>query len=355
MKIDKSKPVMVTGATGYVAGWLIKRLLEDGITVHAAVRNPDKKEKLQHLDAIAEKSSGSIKYYKTDLLEMGSYAEAMNGCELVFHTASPFILKVEDPQKDLIEPAVIGTRNVLDQANKTESVKRVVLTSSCAAIHTDAIDTENAPGGKIIEEVWNTTATLDYQPYSYSKTLAEKKAWEIAKDQDRWDLVVINPSFVLGPFLNPKATTSESFRVMKQFGDGAMKSGIPNVGIGVIDVRDLAIAHYNAGYTSSANGRNIISAHNTNFIEMIRPIHKKYGDQFPIKMKAMPKWLIWIFGPMVDKALDRKYISKNVNHKFTADNSKGKTELGMEYRPLEETMVESFDVLVDNKILQPKK
>ena len=88
---------------------------------------------------------------------------------------------------------------------------------------------------------------------------------------------------------------------------------------------------------------------------MIRPIHKKYGDQFPIKLKAMPKWLIWVFGPMIDKALDRKYISKNVNHKFTADNSKGKTELRMDYRPLEGTMVESFDVLVDNKILLPRK
>ncbi|MDP4965141.1 MAG: NAD(P)H-binding protein, partial [Salibacteraceae bacterium] len=75
--IDKTKPVLVTGATGYLAGWIVKKLLDDGITVHAAVRNPDKKEKLAHLDALAAKAPGSIKYFKADLLNEGSYAEAM--------------------------------------------------------------------------------------------------------------------------------------------------------------------------------------------------------------------------------------------------------------------------------------
>ena len=135
--IDKSKPVMVTGATGFVAGWLVKKLLEEGITVHAAVRNPDNNEKLKYLNAIADKSKGSIKYFKSDLLQEGSYAEAMEGCELVYHTASPFVIDVNDPQKELIDPAKLGTRNVLEQANKTASVKRVVVTSSCAAIYGD--------------------------------------------------------------------------------------------------------------------------------------------------------------------------------------------------------------------------
>lgn len=351
MQIDKTKPVMVTGATGFVAGWLVKKLLEDGITVHAAVRNPDNKEKVKHLDEIAAKSPGSIKYFKSDLLEEGSYAGAMEGCELVYHTASPFVLDVKDPQKDLIDPAVKGTRNVLEQANQTSSVKRVVLTSSCAAIYSDAIDTEKAPGGRITEEVWNTTASLDYQPYSYSKTLAEKEAWKIASMQNRWDLVVVNPSFVMGPALNATSVTSESYRVLKQMGSGAMKMGIPNLGFGVIDVRDLAEAHFKAGFTPEANGRNIISAHNTNLVEMVKPIHAKYGKQYPMSAKALPKWLIWTFGPMMDKALERKYIARNVNHKFTADNSKAVKELGLSFKPLDQTMVESFDVLVENKLI----
>ena len=193
-QIDKTKPVLVTGANGYVASWLVKKLLEEGITVHAAVRNPDDKKKIEHLKEIASHAKGTIQFFKADLLTPDSYKEAMQGCELVYHTASPFTLHVENPQKELIEPALKGTENVLNTAKDVASVKRIVVTSSCAAIYTDAIDAVNAPGGQLTEAVWNTTSSLDYHPYSYSKTLAEKKAWEISKSQDQWDLVTINPS-----------------------------------------------------------------------------------------------------------------------------------------------------------------
>lgn len=88
LNIDKTKPVLATGATGYVAGWIVKRLLEEGVTVHAAVRNPRDVAKLAHLDQMALKLPGSIRYFKADLLDEGSYAEAMQGCAIVFHTAS---------------------------------------------------------------------------------------------------------------------------------------------------------------------------------------------------------------------------------------------------------------------------
>ncbi len=77
--IDKTKPVLVTGATGYVAGWLIKELLENGITVHAAVRNPNDEKKVAHLKALSAQTGTPIKFYKADLLQEGSYAEAMEG------------------------------------------------------------------------------------------------------------------------------------------------------------------------------------------------------------------------------------------------------------------------------------
>jgi nucleoside-diphosphate-sugar epimerase len=299
--IDQSKPVMVTGATGYVAGWLVKKLLEEGITVHAAVRNPDKEYKIAHLNKIAANSAGKIKYFKSDLLQKGSYAEAMKDCELVFHTASPFINDVKDPQKDLIEPAVEGTRNVLETANQTPSVKRVIVTSSCAAIYGDASDCQKAPNGVLTEAIWNTTSSLKYQPYSYSKTLAEKAAWEIAEQQSQWDLVTVNPCFVLGPPLNPKATTSESFNILKQLGDGTMKAGVPKMGVGVVDVRDVADAHFKAGYTPTAKGRYITSGHNTNFLDMAQALLPKFGNDYPLPKKALPKWLLMIVGPMANK------------------------------------------------------
>ena len=346
-KIDLSKPVLVTGANGYVASWLVKKLLDKGFNVHAAVRNPDDKEKIAHLKEASNTSKGSIKFFATDLLSPDSYKEAMEGCGLVYHTASPFTIDVKDPQKELIEPAVNGTANVLNTAKENTSVKRVVVTSSCAAIYTDAVDTINAPEGSLTEEIWNTTASIDYQPYSLSKTLAEKKAWEIADKQSQWDLIVINPCLVLGPALNPKNTTSESKNILKMLGDGQMKMGAPRLGAGVVDVRDVALAHYKAGITKNASGRYITAAHETNFLEMGLELLPKYGDRYPLPKKAIPKWLIMIVGPLTNKSFTRKFIRNNVDVQWKADNSKIKKELGIKFRPLRETMEDAFQSLID--------
>jgi len=350
-KIDKTKPVLVTGATGYVAGWLVKKLLEEGYTVHATVRDPGNREKTKHLDAVVDKASGKISYFKGDLLTDGDFAEAIEGCELVYHTASPFTSDFKDPQKELIDPAVMGTRNVLEQANKTGSVKRVVVTSSCAAIYTDCTDVEETPEGKFTEEVWNTTASLDYQPYSYSKTLAEKEAWRIQAEQKRWDLVVINPCMVMGPALNPEASKSESISLLKQMGDGTAKMGIPKVGIGLVDVRDVAEAHFQAGFRPEANGRYITCGHSTNFLELAQALQPKYGRDFPVPKRALPKWLLYLVGPLVNKTLTRKFIKNNVDKEWKADNSKSRTELGISYRPVEETMIDSFQSMIDAGII----
>ena len=292
-QIDNSKPVMITGATGYVAGWIVKRFLDQGVTVHAAVRDPANTEKLKYLNALADQAPGSIEYFESDLLAKGSYAEAMQGCELVFHTASPFTLTVNDAKRDLIEPAQLGTRNVLEQANQSESVKRVVVTSSCAAIYGDNADLDTAHRDRFTEEDWNTSSSLTHQPYSYSKTLAEREAWKIAEDQSRWDLVTINPSLVLGPGINPFAT-SESFALIKQLGDGSMKSGVPDFRIGAVDVRDVAEAHIRAAFTPSAKGRYIASGHDTGFPEMAEILRTDSETTIPFPSEPCPSgWFGW--------------------------------------------------------------
>lgn len=351
--IDKSKPVLVTGANGYVASWLVKKLLDEGLTVHAAVRNPNNEKKIAHLNKLAKGSKGTLKFFSGDLMKLGSYKEGMEGCELVYHTASPFTSNYKDAQKELIDPAANGTANVLNSAKEVESVKRVVVTSSCAAIYTDCIDSVNAPGGQLTEAVWNTTASVDYQPYSYSKTLAEQKAWEIEKTQDRFDVVTINMCLVLGPPLNAGAP-SESMDLLKMFGDGQMKMGAPKIGMGIVDVRDVAESHFRAGFTPEAKGRYITAAHNSNFLEMGRALATKYGDTFPLPKKALPKWLLMLIGPVTNKLFTRRFIRNNVNIPWNADNSKIKKELGMTFRPLQETMEDSFQVLIDEGILTAK-
>lgn len=348
--IDRSKPVMVTGANGYVASWLVKKLLDEGLTVHAAVRDPNNERKIGHLKKIAESAPGTLKFFEGDLLSPGSYKIAMEGCELVYHTASPFTSAYKDAQKELIDPAVNGTANVLNSVKEIDSVKRVVVTSSCAAIYTDCIDSVNAPGGQLTEEVWNTTASLDYQPYSYSKTLAEKKAWEIEKTQDIFDVVTINMCLVLGPAMNT-GNRSESMELLKMFGDGQMKMGAPKIGMGIVDVRDVADAHFKAGFTPEAKGRYITAAHNSDFLEMGQVLAPKYGDKYPLPKKALPKWLLMLVGPFTNKLFTRGFIRNNVNVPWKADNSKIKKELGMHFRPLKETMEDSFQVLIDEGMI----
>lgn len=350
--IDKSKPVLVTGATGYVAGWLVKKLLEEDFTVHAAVRDPNNRKKLAHLDAITQSAKGTIRYFTSDLLEEGSYAAAMEGCELVFHTASPFTSKYKDPKKELVDPALKGTINVLEQANKTPSVKRVVLTSSCVAIYCDNVDLEDTPRGLFTEDLWNTTASLRYRPYSYSKTLAEKKAWKMAGQQQRWDLVTINPSLVMGPALNTSTVTSDSFSILKQMGNGTLRFGTADIGAGVVDVRDVADAHFQAGFLPPASGRYIINAHNSSLLEIAKILHAKFGDKYPVPCSPLPKWLLLLVGRLFNKELTPTFIRRNLNKEWKADNTKSIKELGITYRPLEETMEDAFRQLIDEGIIK---
>ncbi|MGU7769177.1 NAD-dependent epimerase/dehydratase family protein [Burkholderia sp. MR1-5-21] len=346
MDIDKDTPVMVTGATGYVAGWLVKRLLDAGLTVHAAVRNPDDAAKLRHLDRIAASAPGKLRYFRADLLRPGSYADAMAGCQVVFHTASPFKIDVRDPQTELIDPALLGTRNVLETVNATPSVKRVVLTSSCAAIYGDNADLDRVPNGVFTEAIWNTSSSLTHQPYAYSKTLAEREAWKIAGAQHRWDLVTINPSLVIGPGINPEGT-SESFAIVRQMGDGTMKIGVPDIGIGAVDVRDVAEAHFRAAFTPGASGRYITSGHDTTFPAMAATLVARYGHDYPIPTRTLPKWLVWLAGPLANKAVTHKMVSLNVGRPWRADNSRSRNELGIRYRPLAESMNDFFGQLVE--------
>jgi len=353
-QINPQAPIMVTGATGYLAGVIVKHLLEAGHTVHATVRNPDKAEGLKYLNAIAAGTPGQIKYFKADLMDAASFEAPMDGCELVIHTASPFTLNVKDPQTELIDPAVNGVRNVLNAANATETVKRVVMTSSCAAIYSTNAGIKSMPEGKLTEAEWNTRSSLTEEPYAYSKTLAEQEGWKIAGAQDRWDLVAINPSFILGPGINPQ-TTGESYAIMMQFGSGAMANGVPNFRIGMVDVREVAAAHIKAGFTPEANGRYILSAHDSGFPEMAAALRAHYGDQFKIADKRMPKFFVWLFGPMINSALTRKRVSESVDIDFHADHSKSVRELGIEYRPMAESVVELFQQLIDAGRLTPDK
>jgi len=353
MNIDRSKPVLVTGGSGYIASWLIKYLLDDGINVHATVRDKTDDAKIGPLDRIAESAPGKLTLFEADLLDDGAFDVAMGGCELVFHTASPFVFSgVKDPQKELVDPAVSGTRNVLESANRTFNVKRVVLTSSAASVYGDNADLEQAEGDAFTEDDWNTTSSLSHQPYSYSKVAAEKAAWEMARAQDRWDLVVINPGFVLGPSLTT-GSDSTSLKTIRQFVDGNLRTGAPELEFGVVDVRDIALAHIKAGFTPDANGRHICVSRSMSMLEMGRVLAEHFGERSSFPTRNLPRTMVWMVAPAV--GLTRKYVWANVGHPLRFDTRRAREELGAEFRPVETTLVDHFQQMIDDGIVEDKR
>ena len=348
--IDKTKPVLVTGASGYMASWIIKKLLKEGINVHATVRDSSNIEKVDHLTALAKVSAGQLKLFKSDLLDTRSFDEPMRDCELVIHTASPFFITgIKNPEEELIRPAKEGTRNVLESAKRNPAVKRVVLTSSVVAIYGDNADIALTPAGVFTEKEWNITSSAGHQPYPYSKTIAEKEAWAIAKGQDQWDLLTINPGWILGPSVS-KRKDSMSISSMIKFGDGTYKAGVAEVWNGIVDVRDVASAHIKAGYTPEASGRHIIVSGEATLLDLANMLRKHFGDDYPFPRKQVPKLLFWLIAPKY--GFTRKYVSRNAGIQMKFDNSYSKKDLSMSYIPIEQTVKEHFQQLLDDGLLE---
>jgi dihydroflavonol-4-reductase len=360
MKIDTSSPVMVTGSTGYIGGVLVKQLLEAGLTVHCPVRDPTNGSKLRHLKNL--EGSERLKFYEADLLEKGSYTESAKNCAVVFHVASPFLFECTkgNEQEELIDPALRGTLNVLESVadpSLKSCVKRVVLTSSVNAIASDGKDCQDAfdKTGKVIDETaWNESASIRYQPYAYSKTLAEQAAWKFLEDNQNcaFDLAVCNPSFVLGPGLAVHES-AESFLFLKRLGGGAYRSGIPRYYMAIVDVRDVARGHIAAGFLPQASGQRIIlHGTNTTMMGASSILSEHYSPAFPLPTLVVPKWCLWCAAPLL--GMTRNHVSRNMGTKFHFDNSRSLDvlELGA-YTPLTQTLHEMFRQCVDHGYIKP--
>jgi len=337
--------VLITGGSGYLASWVVRLFLEKGCQVNTTIRHMDNRVKYTHLLEMEQQFPGKLRMFEADLTREGSFDEAAAGCSVVIHTASPFkISGIRDPMKELINPAVDGIRNVFGAALRAGTVRRIVLTSSVAAIFGDAVDLLQNERGIFTEEDWNTTSSARHQPYSWSKTLAEKEAWKIAGDHPGLELNVINPGFVLGPTLT-KRKDSVSISVIDQLVSGKFRAGVPKGMHAVVDVRDVAEAHLLAAFSHVAGMRFIAAPHHTTFVEMASLVKRNFTE-LPVPSHAIPTWLFLLVGPFL--GFPARFILRNIGYDIRIDNTRIREVLGMTFRPLEETLVDQVRQILEN-------
>ncbi|KAL5972839.1 hypothetical protein ACLOJK_039645 [Asimina triloba] len=296
MEATVKKTACVTGAAGYMASWLVKLLLEKGYAVNATVRDPGNKSKVSHL--LALQKSGDLKLCRADLTEEGSFDDAVNGCDFVFHVATPVHFESKDPENDMIKPAIRGTLNVLKSCHKAK-VKRVILTSSAAAV---SINKLNGTGHVVNEDDWTDTEFLASEKpptwgYPMSKVLAEKAAWEFAKENNI-DLVVVVPCLMAGRSLTPEVPSSVCLAMALLTGNDFLINGLKGMqllsgSISTGHVDDVCQAHIFLAEKADASGRYICCPVNSCVTELAEFLSKRYpqykvptdfGD-FPTKPK----------------------------------------------------------------------
>jgi len=338
----------VTGATGYISVHLIERLLAKSHRVRGTARTPESSvaEALQGLPHAVDQ----LELVHADLLEPHSFDEAVQGCDTVFHVASPYVLTVADPANDLLAPAVEGTINVLGACLTSPAVKRVVLTSSVAAI-------VGSPDGRLLtEDDWNTDSALDNNPYSYSKTQAERAAWDFMEEhQPDFDLVVINPSAVLGP--SHRESVGPSVGLIRDLMTGKIPA-VVDIDVSFVDVRDVADAHILAAETPEADGRYICVAGVATIRELVEAIKNAGYTSYRLPRFSLESPVgtrIARIAFMTQPPGVRQYLRSAIGKRLRLDSSKIENDLHIEFRTLDDTLRDTIEDLIAKQVIpQPR-
>ncbi|SEW53097.1 SDR family oxidoreductase [Chitinophaga arvensicola] len=332
--------VLVTGGNGFVGLECILQLLQQGYMVRTTLRSLSKKEKV--VEALRQAGVSHIErlsFIAADLTTDPNWAEAMQGCTYVLHVASPIGLTLPDDENDMIRPAVDGTLRVL-KAARDAGVKRVVMTSNFGAVGYSHKDTSV----QITEESWTNPDEKGLSAYNKSKVLAERAAWDFMKREGgALELSVINPMGIFGPSLN--ADLSSGFGLLKQLMDGTMKA-IPNITLGIVDVRDVADLHIKAMTSPLAKGQRYLAlaGGTLSLPEIAALLRSKMPDATRnAATKAMPDWLVRLAALFSKKA---KAIVPLLGIYRNASNEKARTQLGWQPRTNEEAILASAESLV---------
>jgi nucleoside-diphosphate-sugar epimerase len=343
--------VLVTGGSGFIGGHAIVQLLAAGHQVRTTVRDLKREGDVRAMlrNGGAE-PGGRLSFVAADLTRDAGWPEAVAGCEYVLHVASPLPPSLPKHEDELIVPARDGALRVL-RAARDAGVKRVVLTSSFAAVGY-GYEPQSAPFN---EDDWTCLDGDDVAPYTKSKTLAERAAWDfIAKEGGGLELSVVNPVGVFGPVLGPDYSTS--ILIVQRLMDGALP-GSPKLSFGVVDVRDTVDLHIRAMTHPAAKGERFLAVAG-DFLwmrEIGRILKNRMGsDARRVPMRELPNWMVRL-ASLRDPAI--KLILPELGKRKNATNEKARRMLGWTPRSNEEALTATAESLVRLGLLKdsPKR
>ena len=336
---DSADTVLVSGGSGYIAGFLIRQLLAEGWSVHTTVRNLAKEAAVRELLAV---DNSRLKFFAADLNADAGWTEAMAGCSHVAHVASPLPMGVPKDANELIVPARDGALRVL-RAAKAAGVKRFVMTSSVAAVSYGC----GRGVHHFTEADWTDLSKPGLSPYIQSKTVAERAARDwVAREGGAIEYCSINPSVVLGPVWS--RDYSASLVIVKKLLDGSMGAS-PDIGFGIVDVRDVADLHVRALKAPNMAGERFIASGRFMKLREIADLlrtelgHEPGQGAHKVTTRNVPDWLVRFaahFNPLA------RAVVGELGNVRNQDASHAKAVLGWVTRPVEQSILDSARSLI---------
>lgn len=343
-----SKTVLVTGGSGYIGAHVIVAALNAGYSVRTTARSTKRgesiREKLRN-GGISDDMAKGVEIAQVDLLSDNGWEEAAKGCDYILHVASPFPPGKPKHPDDLIKPAREGTLRALRAAKMAGTVKRVVITSSAAAVMMGG--EAKGPENPYNEKDWTNPEDPKVDAYSKSKTLAEKAAWDWLKNDGKGtgiELATVNPVLVLGPVLGDEANTSLELPAKMLNGE---LPGIPDINFGVVDVRDVADLHIMAMKTPKAAGQRYIAISDEPVVSA-KEIAGYLKEGLPasesrkVPRRSLPNFLLKL-AAWFDQSV--KLIVPELGVVRAASNAKAKSDLGWAPRSAKTATLDSVESL----------
>jgi len=333
--------VLVSGGSGFLGSWCLVELLRRGYEVRTTVRDLAKEPELRARLAPVVDVGERLMVHAADLLGDDGWEEAVAGCDYVLHVASPFPPQQPKDPDELIVPAREGTLRVLRAALEA-GAKRVVVTSSVAAVR-GGVAAASAP---LTEADWTDGDDPKLEPYTRSKALAERAAWDLAAGLGASErLAAVNPGAILGPVLGE--ASSFSLQMVERLLNGM--PGTPRIGFSVVDVRDVADLQIRAMTAPEAGGERFIAVARFQWMAEVAAVLREQLGPAAAKVpkRSIPDFAVralGVFDPSV------RSVARQLGQKVELSSAKARSELGWSPRPVEETIVDCAHSLIGERV-----